>query len=157
MGGFPQARWVPSQDCGKMVMIGHFPVILVQISNSLNTSQIGSLEPTESFAGFLPKQGCQQQKKPLPRKFPKQLFCCFYKHCQRHNGPRVLSPYYGLHNSNHPNSRSMLSQHCWHGLLSLTIPLFLVIRFIFQFTSKIPTILLWPQATAACIYVIEHE
>ena len=29
--------------------------------------------------------------------------------------------------------------------------------FIFQFTSKVPTILLWPSASATCIYVIEYE
>ena len=38
------------------------------------------------------------------------------------------------------NSRSSIS--CFR------IPLFLVIRFIFQFTSKIPTTLLWPSASA---------
>ena len=32
----------------------------------------------------------------------------------------TTDPGYWVHNSNHPNSRSMLSQHCWHGLHPLT-------------------------------------
>ena len=42
------------------------------------------------------------------------------------------------------NSRSSIS--CFR------IPLFLVIRFIFQFTSKVPKISLWPSASGTCIY-----
>ena len=43
----------------------------------------------------------------------------------------------------------------WYFLFSYSL-LFLVIRFIFQFTSKIP-ILLWPSASATCIYDIDYE
>ena len=35
------------------------------------------------------------------------------------------------------------------------IPLFLVIRFIFQFTSKLPSILLWPSASLTSRHVLE--
>ena len=31
----------------------------------------------------------------------------------------TTDPGYWVHNSNHPNSRSMLSLHCWHGVLFL--------------------------------------
>ena len=43
----------------------------------------------------------------------------------------------------------------WYFLFSY--PLVLVIRFIIQFTSKIPTILLGPSTSATCIYIIEYE
>ena len=45
------------------------------------------------------------------------------------------------------NSRSSIS--CFR------IPLFLVIRFIFQFTSKLPSILLWPSASLTSRHVLE--
>ena len=41
----------------------------------------------------------------------------------------------------------------WHAV----IPVFLVIRIIFHFTPRIPTILLWPSASATCIYDIDYE
>ena len=45
------------------------------------------------------------------------------------------------------NSRSSISY--FH------IPIFLVIRIVFHFTTTIPTILLWPSASATCIYDID--
>ena len=37
------------------------------------------------------------------------------------------------------------------------IPIFLVIRIVFHFTPRIPTILVWPSASATCIYDIDYE
>ena len=40
---------------------------------------------------------------------------------------------------------------------NVCIPVFLVIRIVFHFTPRIPTILLWPSASATCIYDIDYE
>ena len=37
------------------------------------------------------------------------------------------------------------------------IHIFLVIRIVFHFTPRIPTILLWPSASATCIYDIDYK
>ena len=47
------------------------------------------------------------------------------------------------------NSRSDISY--------FRIAVFLVIRIVFHFTPRIPTILLWPSASATCIYDIDYE
>ena len=48
-------------------------------------------------------------------------------------------------------------QNSRSGISYFRIPVFLVIRIVFHFTPRIPTILLWPSASATCIYDIDYE
>ena len=62
----------------------------------------------------------------------KYYHCWRKKHCQRH-----MDPGFWVHNSNHPNSRSrrLLSQHYWHGLISLTS--FLVFEYFYKTQEEV--------------------
>ena len=48
-------------------------------------------------------------------------------------------------------------QNSRSGISYFRIPVFLVIGIVFHFTPRIPTILLWPSASATCIYDIDYE
>ena len=48
-------------------------------------------------------------------------------------------------------------QNSRSGISYFRIAVFLVIRIVFHFTPRMPTILLWPSASATCIYDIDYE